>query len=44
MEGPKKSEGTTPAAPDTAEAMRQKYGKVYKVGVSVPVEIGRAHV
>ena len=38
MEGPKKSEGTTPAAPDTAEAMRQKYGKVYKVGVSVPVD------
>ena len=38
MEGPKKSEGPTPAAPDTAEAMRQKYGKVYKVGVSVPVD------
>lgn len=38
MEGPKKSEGTTPAAPDTAEATRQKYGKVYKVGVSVPVD------
>lgn len=29
MEGPKKSEGTTPAAPDTAEAMRQKYSIRY---------------
>lgn len=24
--------------PSTAEAMKQKYGKVYKVGISVPVD------
>lgn len=35
MEDPKKTEGTTPT---TAEAMKQKYGKVYKVGVTVPVD------
>lgn len=33
MEDPKKNE--TPAPP---EAMKQKYGKVYKVGVTVPVD------
>ena len=38
MEDVKKNEGTTAPATDTAEAMRQKYGKVYKVGVSVPVD------
>ena len=32
MEDVKKNEGTTAPATDTAEAMRQKYGKVYKVG------------
>ena len=37
MEDIKKNEGTTPA-PDSAEAMRQKYGKVYKVSVTVPVD------
>jgi len=31
MENTKKAEGT-------AEAMKQKYGKVYKVGVTVPVD------
>lgn len=38
MEDVKKNEGTTAPATDTAEAMRQKYGKVYKVGVTVPVD------
>lgn len=38
MEGPKKNEGTTPTVPSTAEAMRHKYGKAYKVGVTVPVD------
>ena len=33
MEDIKKNEGTNPA-PDSAEAMRQKYGKVYKVSVT----------
>ena len=37
MEDIKKNEGTNPA-PDSAEAMRQKYGKVYKVSVTVPVD------
>ena len=37
MENPKKNEGSA-TAPDAAEAMRQKYGKVYKVGVTVPVD------
>lgn len=37
MEDIKKNEGTNPA-PDSAEAMRQKYGKVYKVNVTVPVD------
>ena len=32
-----KNEGTTQTT-NTAEAMKQKYGKVYKVGVSVPVD------
>lgn len=35
MEDPKKNEGTTPS---TAEAMKEKYGKVYKVAVTVPVD------
>lgn len=35
MEGPKKNDAP---APDTAETMRQKYGKVYRVGVNVPVD------
>ena len=38
MEDVKKNEGTTAPATDTAEAMRQKYGKVYEVGISVPVD------
>lgn len=38
MEDPKKNEGTAPAAQDTTEVMRQKYGKVYKVGITVPVD------
>lgn len=33
MEEPKKNNAPTS---DTAEAMRQKYGKVYRVGISVP--------
>lgn len=37
MEDPKKNNGIIPAAAlDTAEAMRQKYGKVYRIGISVP--------
>ena len=38
MEDQKKNEGTAVTAPDAAEALRQKYGKVYKVGVTVPVD------
>lgn len=37
MEDVKKGENTAPAT-NTAEAMKQKYGKVYKVGVTVPVD------
>lgn len=33
MEDPKKNSAPTP---DIAEAMRQKYGKVYRIGISVP--------
>lgn len=36
MEDPKKNETTTPGNP--AEVMKQKYGKVYKVAVNVPVD------
>lgn len=32
-----KNENVT-ATPSTSETMKQKYGKVYKVGVSVPVD------
>ena len=35
MEDPKKNELSTPG---TTEAMKQKYGKVYMVGVTVPVD------
>ena len=38
MEDVKKNEGTTAPATDTAEAMRQKYGKVYKVGITIPID------
>ena len=36
MEDPKKNETATPGNP--TEAMKQKYGKVYKVAVNVPVD------
>lgn len=35
MENPKENKGTIPG---TAEAMKQKYGKVYKVGVTIPID------
>lgn len=38
MEDIKKNEGITAPATDTAEAMRQKYGKVYKVGITIPID------
>lgn len=38
MEDLKKNESTAVTASDAAEALRQKYGKVYKVGVTVPVD------
>lgn len=34
MEDPKKNENSAP----TAEAMKQKYGKVYKVAITVPID------
>lgn len=37
MEDPKKIEGSAPAT-DAAQAMKDKYGKVYKVGITVPVD------
>ena len=37
MEDLKKNDAITPGT-NTAEAMKQKYGKVYKVGVTVPVD------
>lgn len=37
MEDLKKNEGVI-ADTNTAETMKQKYGKVYKVGVTVPVD------
>ena len=37
MEDPKKTEGITPTT-DPAQAMKEKYGKVYKVGITVPVD------
>ena len=37
MENPKKIEGSAPVA-DAAQAMKDKYGKVYKVGITVPVD------
>ncbi|WP_419040850.1 hypothetical protein [Parolsenella catena] len=36
MEDPKKNETATPGNP--TEAMKQKYGKLYKVAVNVPVD------
>jgi len=38
MEGMKKNETAAPGTDNAAEAMKQKYGKVYKVGVTVPVD------
>lgn len=35
MEDLKENKGTIPG---TAEAMKQKYGKVYKVGVTIPID------
>ncbi len=38
MEDVKKTEAAAPGTANAAEAMKQKYGKVYKVGVTVPVD------
>lgn len=38
MEDVKKTEAAVPGTANAAEAMKQKYGKVYKVGVTVPVD------
>ena len=41
MEDPKRIESNTPApalAPDTVQSMKDKYGKVYKVGIAVPID------
>ncbi len=38
MEDVKKTEAAAPGISNAAEAMKQKYGKVYKVGVTVPVD------